>query len=303
MCLQGLKAGWLIAAAALWAAPIAAQQAAAPTLPKATAQTGPLLVSADMRQGTDLSGAWHYSIDPYRSGLAGFHGETPDKGQQRYRDVDVRKEMAQDSRVLYEFDLAHSPVTTPALVLADRSARASLLSRADVVSAHLPGAGAAQGRSFLRFAAANYTTVIYLNGQPVGRHEGGFTPFAFEVTRLLRDGNNQIAVGVDSQATEATVPPPVTDWENYGGITRPVRLISTPDTYVDDAWVRLTRRADGRRRASRRAAGGQSRRPAAHRRTGPRPGRHHTDARGQLARDHGSAARVVRWSPRAPQTL
>ncbi|MGH2248687.1 hypothetical protein ACQ1Y8_14900, partial [Enterococcus faecalis] len=32
-----------------------------------------------------------------------------------------------------------------------------------------------------------------------------------------------------------------TDWENYGGITRPVRLIHTAATYVDDAWVRLTR--------------------------------------------------------------
>jgi len=102
------RAAWLIAIAALWATPVTAQQ----DLPKATAQAGPLLVSADMRQGTDLSGAWHYSIDPYRSGLAGFHGGTPDVGQQRYRDVDVRAEMARDSRVLYEFDLAHSPVTS-----------------------------------------------------------------------------------------------------------------------------------------------------------------------------------------------
>ena len=59
-----------------------------------------------------------------------------------------------------------------------------------------------RGRSFLRFGAANYSTVVYLNGQPVGRHEGGFTPFTFEVSRLLRAGNNQITVGVDSQATE-----------------------------------------------------------------------------------------------------
>jgi beta-glucuronidase len=100
------------------------------------------------------------------------------------------------------------------------------------------------GRWFLRFGAANYATTVYVNGQPVGRHEGGFTPFAFEVTRLLRDGDNQVTVGVDSAATPATVPPPVTDWENYGGLTRPVKLVHTPDTFVADAWVRLTR--DGR---------------------------------------------------------
>jgi beta-glucuronidase len=40
------------------------------------------------------------------------------------------------------------------------------------------------------------------------------------------------------------LPPSVTDWENYGGITRSVRLIQVPQTYVDDAWVRLTK--DGR---------------------------------------------------------
>src|SRR5690606_14050327 len=40
-----------------------------------------------------------------------------------------------------------------------------------------------------------------------------------------------------------SIPPPVTDWETYGGITRPVRLIAVPATFVDDAWVRLTDRA------------------------------------------------------------
>ena len=49
------------------------------------------------------------------------------------------------------------------------------------------------------------------------------------------------------------MPPPVTDWENYGGITRPVSLVFTPATYVDDAWVRLTR--DGRIAATMRLDG------------------------------------------------
>ena len=213
-------------------------------LPLATAASSPLLVSADMREGTDLSGPWHYSIDPYRSGLAGFHGETPDRGQQRYLDIDVAQAMATDSRVLYEFDLAHSPITTLPSSWLTEAPELRYYQGLMWYQRHFGAPAARHGRYFLRFGAANYKTVVYLNGQPVGRHEGGFTPFAFEVTKLLRDGDNQITVGVDSQATEATVPPPVTDWENYGGITRDVRLIATPDTYVDDAWVRLTR--DGR---------------------------------------------------------
>jgi beta-glucuronidase len=215
-----------------------------PGLPLATATTSPQLVSADMRAGLDLSGAWHWSIDPYRSGLAGFHGEAPDAGQQRWRDVDVRQAMADDNRVLYEFDLAHSPVATlPSSWLTQapelRHYQGLVWYQRTFQATAPKGPGA--GRQFLRFGAANYSAVVYVNGRPVGRHEGGFTPFAVEVTTLLRDGDNQVTVGVDSQATPATVPPPVTDWENYGGLTRPVRLVATPATFVDDAWVRLTR--------------------------------------------------------------
>ena len=282
-----------LALLAFAASPLAAQEG--PPRP------APLLVAADLREGTDLSGPWHYSIDPFRAGIAGFHGEPPDAGQQRWRDVDVRAAMQKDSRVLYEFDLGRSPLT---------SLPSSWLTTAPELR-HYQGLmwyqrtfvapAARPGRRFLRFGAANYATVVYLNGQEVGRHEGGFTPFAFDVTRLLRDGENQITVGVDSQATEATVPPPVTDWENYGGITRAVRLIATPDTYVDDAWVRLTR--DGRLSADIHLDG-----PAA----ANRPVRLRiaalgldragvTDANGNWRATMAAPRALVRWSPERPQ--
>ena len=277
---------------ALIAAPLSAQDAPRPA---------PLLVAADLRDGTDLSGPWHYSIDPFRSGIAGFHGETPDAGQQRWRDVDVRRAMATDSRVLYEFDLARSPIA---------SLPSSWLTHAPELRHYqglmwyqrlFPAPARRHGRYFLRFGAANYATVVYLNGQAVGRHEGGFTPFAFDVTALLRDGDNQVTVGVDSQATEATVPPPVTDWENYGGITRDIRLIATPDTYVDDAWVRLTR--DGRVAVDVHLDGPQAaNRPVRLRiaelgldRAGV------TDARGDWHDMVAAPRALVRWSPERPR--
>ncbi len=170
-----------------------------------------------------------------------------------------------------------------------------------MVSADLRRPRRPQGRYFLRFGAANYATIVYLNGKPVGKHEGGFTPFAFDVTGLLRDGQNQVTVGVDSQATEATVPPPVTDWENYGGITRPVRLIQTPDTYVDDAWVRLTR--DGRMAVDVHLDGPQAaNRPVRLRiaelgldRAGT------TDAHGDWRATMAAPRALVRWSPERPR--
>jgi beta-glucuronidase len=96
-------------------------------------------------------------------------------------------------------------------------------------------------RAFIRFGAVDYRATVYLNGKRLGTHEGGFTPFSFEVTKLLRNGENRLTVGADSERTASDIPPPVTDWENYGGITRPVQLIYTPSTFVDDEWVRLTR--------------------------------------------------------------
>ena len=283
-----------VAMLTILAAPALAQDAASP-------RPEPLLVAADLRDGTDLSGPWHYSIDPFRSGIAGFHGEAPDTGQQRWREVDVSKAMASDSRVLYEFDLARSPLTTLPSSWLTQAPELRHYQGLMWYQRTFPGPAQRKGRYFLRFGAANYSTRVYLNGQEVGRHEGGFTPFAFDVTKLIRDGGNQVTIGVDSQATEATVPPPVTDWENYGGVTRAVRLIAVPDTYVDDAWVRLTR--DGRLAIDLHLDGPQAaNHPVALRivalgldRAGV------TDAQGNWHATMAPPRALVRWSPENPR--
>ena len=282
----------MLAALVAWSATTVAQQTTAPA---------PLLVSADMRAGVDLSGPWHYSIDPFRAGVAGFHGETPDRGQLRYREIDVRKEMAADNRVLYEFDLAHSPVTTLPSSWLTQAPELRYYQGLMWYQRTFPAPAERKGRSFLHFGAANYSTVVFLNGQPVGRHEGGFTPFTFEVTKLLRAGDNQITVGVDSQATDATVPPPVTDWENYGGITRSIRLIATPDTYVDSASLELTR--DGRIAVAAHLDGPR----AANQKLNLRIADLRidlggtTDAQGNWRGTVAAPRSLVRWSPEQPR--
>lgn len=286
----------LLIPATMVVAPLAAQDA-----PLAPPASGPVLVAADLRAGTDLSGPWHYSIDPFRSGIAGFHGEAPDKGQQRWLDIDPRAAMATDNRVLYEFDLGHSPVTTLPSSWLTEAPELRHYQGLMWYQRTFPAPVQRRGRYFLRFGAANYSTVVYLNGRPVGRHEGGFTPFAFEVTKLLRDGDNQVTVGVDSQATETTVPPPVTDWENYGGITRPIRLIATPDTYVDDAWVRLQR--DGKLAVDVHLNGPQAANRAVHLKVAElhlgRAGV--TDAHGDWHATVAAPRALVRWSPERPK--
>jgi beta-glucuronidase len=222
----------------MWLLLIAAPPSYAQVLP-----AGPILAAADLRPAQSLDGEWTYSIDPYRDGAAGFHGEPPGQGHRRYDDVDVAAKSAADPLALYEYDLDHSPTAVLPSSWLTHAPEMRHYQGLVWYQKRFDAAPKAGERQFLRFGAANYAAEVWLNGRRLGRHEGGFTPFAFEVTGLLRPSGNRLVVGVDSQPTAQSVPPPVTDWENYGGITRPVRLISVPETYVDDAWVRLADRA------------------------------------------------------------
>jgi beta-glucuronidase len=87
-------------------------------------------------------------------------------------------------------------------------------------------------RYFLHFGGANFTTTVYLNGSVLGRHKGGYTPFNFEVTGLLEDGDNDLVVRVDNTLDKSSVPTRRTDWWQYGGLTRDVNLVTVPDTFV-----------------------------------------------------------------------
>lgn len=92
---------------------------------------------------------------------------------------------------------------------------------------------------FLRFeGAANYA-VVYVNGVQVGSHKGAYTPFTFEVTENVHEGDNIIAVMLDS--TERPEIPPfgkVVDYLVYGGIYREVSVIITEDIFVEDVFIR-----------------------------------------------------------------
>jgi beta-mannosidase len=53
-------------------------------------------------------------------------------------------------------------------------------------------------RAWLRFEGVDYEATVSLNGRPVGFHRGYFAPFEFEVTTLLRPGENELSVEVNS---------------------------------------------------------------------------------------------------------
>ncbi len=86
-------------------------------------------------------------------------------------------------------------------------------------------------RYLLYFEAVNYISHVYLNGTKLGQHEGGFTPFQFDITDLL-DAENSIVLAVDNTRKDDGIPAKDFDWWNYGGITRPVWILKIPDTYI-----------------------------------------------------------------------
>jgi beta-glucuronidase len=94
-------------------------------------------------------------------------------------------------------------------------------------------------RTFLYFGAANYLARVWLNGEKLGEHVGGFTPFDFEVTDRIRDGENSVVVEVDNTRRADGVPGIHTDWWNYGGLTRGVKLIEVPATFVENYKLQL----------------------------------------------------------------
>ena len=106
-----------------------------------------------------------------------------------------------------------------------------------------------EGKRFLLyFGAVNYEAIVYVNGKKAGRHVGGFTPFCFDVTDLVKEGKNFVIVKVDNKRHADNVPTQIFDWWNYGGITRDVLLLTVGETYIDDYSLALDKTLNGKKR-------------------------------------------------------
>lgn len=111
----------------------------------------------------------------------------------------------------------------------------------------------ARERALLHFEAVDYLCEVWLNGVPVGGHEGGEGPFTLDATNAIRAGSdNLLAVRVlnprhepiDGIALGETphrckCDPYIAGGAfNHGGITAPVQLVLAPPIRLEDLWVR-----------------------------------------------------------------
>lgn len=122
-------------------------------------------------------------------------------------------------------------------------------------------------RVMLRLAAVTHIAKVYLNDQLICEHKGGFLPFEVQLNEYLKDGENLLTIAVDNRIDHSTLQVgsesgggllgggmfpskeskkrnhPNFDFFNYCGITRPVKIYTTPEAYVAD--VALTSEVDG----------------------------------------------------------
>lgn len=277
----------------------AATAAAADTAAHAELRPALLLTASQSRDSQDLSGQWTYSKDLYRTGLNDINGWVAKSRMQRYRDIDIAAAEAKGGVEFFEFDLDRSAqmnipgawnAATPTLRYYD----GLVWFQRKFNARKEPGK-----RAFLRFEAVNYRAYVYLNGKEIGRHEGGFTPFVLEVTDALRAGDNRLTVGVDSTHDAQTIPTPITDWDLYGGITRPVRLITTPATFIDDATLSLGQ--DGRITGAVQLQGAQAAGQVVKVAIGDlATASATTDANGRAVFALAAPGKLQRWSPDSP---
>lgn len=89
----------------------------------------------------------------------------------------------------------------------------------------------------LKFLSVNYVADVWVNGEWVGYHEGGYTPFAFDITPFVTiDKTNDILIRVDNPpwgSREDIIPAQAgTDWFNYTGIIQDVFLEATEMSHI-----------------------------------------------------------------------
>jgi len=227
---------WSAAAAQVPSTTIFMSQA--PTADQLRAQNlAPLPHNLYARERTDLSGTWRFIVDTVERGLR----------DQYPRYTIPKDEKQQPGGPIVEYDWDSAPeITVPGDWNTQTNQRLFWYEGLGWYRRHFSAPAAAPGqRIFLYFEAANYRSHVYLNGEPLGVHEGGFTPFAFEVTGKLR-ADNSLVVGVNSRRQQGNVPGSDPDWFTYGGITRPVWLVTTPETYIQhySAALRTVNGAD-----------------------------------------------------------
>jgi len=198
-----------------------------------TAQEVPQVANVLNREIMLLNGDWHYIVDVQEEGYYDYRMNPTPWGF-------FRNAKPQRPEDLIEYDFDRAPVMQ---VPGDWNTQDKRLFFYEGTvwlktsfQAQVP---IEDYRTLLYFGAVNYDCRVWVNGHRAGHHVGGFTPFNYDVTDMLKNGENTIIVKVDNKRRAENVPTQIFDWWNYGGITRDVMLVRVPPTYIENYKLQL----------------------------------------------------------------
>ena len=207
----------------------------------------PLLQNIDAYESMSLNGDWHYIVDVQEEGYYDYR-----MNPTRWGFFNNAKPRRPEDLIEYDFDKAPTMKVPGDWNTQDQQ----LFFYEGTVwfKTSFQAVPMQEVRTLLYFGAVNYDCRVWLNGKEVGHHVGGFTPFNFDVSDLLREGDNVLIVKVDNKRHAEDVPTQIFDWWNYGGITRDVRLIKVTPVYLEDYSLALVPNAAGTKAKSRTIA-------------------------------------------------
>jgi beta-glucuronidase len=210
------------------------------TVPVLSQSTPTVLVDVDHRTSQSLNGPWHYILDPYSAGLSDFQGAINKHGFFENREPEANSNTTANNG-LVEYSFSRSPTVR---VPGDWNTQNIALLNYEGLFWYQrdfdfsPKEGS---KTFIHLGAANYRARVFINGQHICDHEGGFTPFDCDATTALKPGKNFAVIAVDDTRLADGIPTLKTDWYNYGGLTRDVSLVSVPKSFIDDYDLHLSR--------------------------------------------------------------
>ena len=204
-------------------------------LGKMNAQEIPLVANISARDNITLNGKWSYIVDPLENGYYDYR-------LQPFKTNGFFENKPFSTDYLVEYNFATSATMDIPSDWNTKDEKLFFYEGTVWFEKDFDYKKTADTKGILYFGAVNYDAKVYVNGKFVGSHVGGYTPFNFDVTDVLKDGKNFVVVKVDNKRHKDNVPTVNMDWWNYGGITRDVVLANVPKVYVEDYLVQLDKK-------------------------------------------------------------
>ena len=200
--------------------------------------TLPLIQNVQAYESMSLNGVWNYIVDVQEEGYYDYRMKPMRNGFF----INAKPQRPED---LIEYDFDKSDVMQIPSDWNTKDERLFFYEGTVWFKKSFQAVPMEDYRTLLYFGAVNYDCHVWVNGQKAGHHVGGFTPFNYDVSDLLKEGENTIIVKVDNKRHAEDVPTIIFDWWNYGGITRDVRLVKVPKVYLEDYNLQLSRKEEG----------------------------------------------------------